>query len=91
MSHDTIGLRLAEELGIRPQQVAATVALLDEGATASINVTAQHGAIVLEKEGEAEICWPVSHNITSENGSYTLMACSPDNGGPDSFNYQLWY
>src|SRR5690606_8357250 len=33
MSHDTIGLRLAEELGIRPQQVAATVALLDEGAT----------------------------------------------------------
>ena len=62
-----------------------------EGATTSINVTFQHGAIVLEKEGEAEICWPVSHNITSENGSYTLMACSPDNGGPDSFNYQLWY
>ena len=62
-----------------------------EGATSSINVTAQHGAIVLEKEGEAEICWPVSHNVTSENGSYTLMACSPDNGGPDSFNYQLWY
>lgn len=33
MSQDTIGLRLATELGIRPQQVAATIALLDEGAT----------------------------------------------------------
>lgn len=30
---DSIGLRIAEELNIRPQQVAATVALLDEGAT----------------------------------------------------------
>lgn len=62
-----------------------------EGATIAINVTFQHGAIVLEKEGEAEICWPVSHNVTAENGSYTLMACSPDSGGPDNFNYQLWY
>ena len=33
MSQDSIGLRIAEELGIRPQQVAAAVALLDEGAT----------------------------------------------------------
>src|SRR5690606_22213038 len=33
MSHDTIGLRLAEELNIRPQQVSAAVALLDECAT----------------------------------------------------------
>ena len=28
-----IGQRIAEELSIRPQQVAAAVALLDEGAT----------------------------------------------------------
>ncbi len=33
MSHESIGSRIAEELGIRPQQVAAAVALLDEGAT----------------------------------------------------------
>ena len=33
MSHESIGFRIAEELGIRPQQVAAAVALLDEGAT----------------------------------------------------------
>src|SRR5690606_20679524 len=33
MSHESIGFRIAEELNIRPQQVAATVALLDEGAT----------------------------------------------------------
>ena len=62
-----------------------------DGATASIDVTARHGSLVLSEAGEDEICWPVSHNITAENGSYTLMACSPDNGGPDSFNYQLWY
>lgn len=30
---DSIGLRIAEELNIRPQQVTAAVALLDEGAT----------------------------------------------------------
>ncbi|PIQ40646.1 MAG: hypothetical protein COW58_04750, partial [Thalassolituus sp. CG17_big_fil_post_rev_8_21_14_2_50_53_8] len=62
-----------------------------DGATASIDATARHGSLVLSEGGEDEICWPVSHNITAENGSYTLMACSPDNGGPDSFNYQLWY
>ena len=33
MSHESIGFRIAEELGIRPQQVSAAVALLDEGAT----------------------------------------------------------
>ncbi|MDK2776580.1 MAG: RNA-binding transcriptional accessory protein [Pseudomonadota bacterium] len=33
MSHESIGIRIAEELGIRPQQVSAAVALLDEGAT----------------------------------------------------------
>ena len=30
---DSINARIAEELGVRPQQVAAAVALLDEGAT----------------------------------------------------------
>ena len=30
---DSINSRLAAELGVRPQQVAATVALLDEGST----------------------------------------------------------
>lgn len=59
--------------------------------TASINFTERHGSLVLSEGGEDDICWPVSRIITSENGSYTLMACSPDNGGPDSFNYQLWY
>ena len=29
---DSINARIAEELGVRPQQVAAAVALLDEGA-----------------------------------------------------------
>merc|ERR1712000_774456 len=33
MSQESIGFRIAEELGIRPQQVSAAVALLDEGAT----------------------------------------------------------
>ncbi|ASP37793.1 RNA-binding transcriptional accessory protein [Bacterioplanes sanyensis] len=33
MSHATIGQRIADELGIRTQQVDAAVALLDEGAT----------------------------------------------------------
>ena len=33
MSHADIGQRIATELGIRPQQVTAAVALLDEGAT----------------------------------------------------------
>ena len=33
MSHADIGQRIATELGIRPQQVDATIALLDEGAT----------------------------------------------------------
>src|SRR5690606_38627283 len=52
--------------------------------TASINFTERHGSLVLSEGGEDDICWPVSRIITSENGSYTLMACSPDNGGPDS-------
>src|SRR5512145_373233 len=30
---DSINARIAEELGVRPQQVAAAVALLDEGST----------------------------------------------------------
>ncbi|HAF94152.1 MAG TPA: RNA-binding transcriptional accessory protein, partial [Pseudomonas sp.] len=30
---DSINSRIAEELGVRPQQVAAAVALLDEGST----------------------------------------------------------
>ena len=30
---DSINNRIAEELGVRPQQVAAAVALLDEGST----------------------------------------------------------
>lgn len=33
MSHDAIGSRIAQELGIRTEQVSATIALLDEGAT----------------------------------------------------------
>ncbi|MBE0483754.1 MAG: RNA-binding transcriptional accessory protein [Bacterioplanes sp.] len=33
MSHDAIGSRIAQELGIRAEQVSATIALLDEGAT----------------------------------------------------------
>lgn len=59
--------------------------------TASISFTERHGSLVLSEDGEADICWPASRIITSENGSYTLMACSPDEGSTDSFNYQLWY
>lgn len=33
MSHDAIGSRIAQELGIRAEQVSATIALLNEGAT----------------------------------------------------------